>query len=141
MSNCSIINQIALNLCCQYCIVMEKLKNYLNTVESSVYIYKNARDKTKTLITTTKWQALLIYTITEWEEHVFFNFKDIADIEVLYETYIGYRILTSSTRPNPPTPSVAINVISLSSSSAISLGIFRDTVPIFVKFSEDGASL
>ena len=54
---------------------------------------------------------------------------------------IGRRILTSSTRPNPPTPSVARNVISLSSSSAISLGIFRDTVPIFAKFSEDGASL
>ena len=71
---------------------------------------------------------------------MFFNFKDFEDIEILYETF-RLRILTSSTRPNPPTPSVARNVISLSSSSAISLGIFRDTVPIFVKFSEDGASL
>lgn len=49
--------------------------------------------------------------------------------------------LTSSTRPKPPTPSVARNERSFRSNSAISFGIFFETFPMLVRFSNEAVTL
>lgn len=61
--------------------------------------------------------------------------------KLIHQLQFNLNIFTNSTRPNPPIPRVVTTVKSLSSCSAIHLGVFLEILLILTKFSLDIANL